>query len=224
MTTARANTSPQSRKNLNDDVPSRLIDTAIALYGERGCHAVSARQIIRDAGVLNEAAIRYYFGGKQGLLRACVQSIATELAPIADEHWQAFESKKALGNATVKDVVSAVFGAVLELYLQHASAVQLLARMMREEGVEGQKLQLEEMGTTIARFEESLAAVLPEASAKDCRLNALMSIYNIINGVVDQDLLNRVPATKAGEEPYQLKSGELLEKFVDYISAGIRGF
>lgn len=223
MTTARANTPPQSRKNLNDDVPSRLIDTAIALYGERGCHAVSARQIIRDAGVLNEAAIRYYFGGKQGLLRACVQSIATELAPISDEHWQAFESKKALGNATVKDVVSAVFGAVLELYLQHASAVQLLARMMREEGVEGQTLQLEEMGTTIARFEESLAAVLPEASAKDCRLNALMSIYNIINGVVDQDLLNRVPATKAGEEPYQLKPGELLEKFVDYISAGIRG-
>lgn len=223
MTTARANRSPKNSKELNDDVPSRLIDTAIALYGERGCHAVSARQIIRDAGVLNEAAIRYYFGGKQGLLRACVQSIATELAPITEEHWQVFEAKKTAGNATVNDVVTAAFGAMLELYLQHASAVQLLARMMREEGIEGQKLQLEEMGATIARFEEGLAAVLPEMSAKDCRLNALMSIYNMINGVVDQDLLSRVPATRAGEEPYQLEPGELMEKFVNYISAAIRG-
>lgn len=223
MTATQANTAPKLNKDLSDDVPSRLIDTAIGLYGERGCHAVSARQIIRDAGVLNEAAIRYYFGGKQGLLRACVQSIATELAPIIEEHWQAFDEKKAAGTATVKDVVSATFGAIVELYLQHASAVQLLARMMREEGVEGQKLQLEEMGATIGRFEEGLAAVLPDMSAKDCRLNALVSVYNMINGVVDQDLLSRVPATRAGEEPYQLEPGELMEKFVNYISAAIRG-
>jgi DNA-binding transcriptional regulator YbjK len=45
-----------------------LIKKAIELYGERGCQAVSGREIIRQAGILNEAAIRYYFGNKQGLL------------------------------------------------------------------------------------------------------------------------------------------------------------
>jgi AcrR family transcriptional regulator len=54
-----------------DEVRAKLIATATELYGARGTHAVSAREIQRAAGVLNEAAVRYYFGDKLGLLSAC---------------------------------------------------------------------------------------------------------------------------------------------------------
>lgn len=48
---------------------ARLLDAALRLFGDRGFAATSTRDIAEEAGV-NLAAIRYYFGDKQGLYRA----------------------------------------------------------------------------------------------------------------------------------------------------------
>ena len=65
----------------------RLLDAAIELFGERGYESASTRAIARRAGV-SLPALQYYFGGKEGLHRACAEYITedvrTRLDPAAE--------------------------------------------------------------------------------------------------------------------------------------------
>ncbi|HWX08634.1 MAG TPA: CerR family C-terminal domain-containing protein [Gaiellaceae bacterium] len=54
----------------------RLIDAAIRVFGESGYHAVGTRELAEAAGA-NQAAIPYYFGGKDGLHQAAARQVAT---------------------------------------------------------------------------------------------------------------------------------------------------
>jgi AcrR family transcriptional regulator len=210
-----------AENSVDEDVPTRLIETAIALYGERGCHAVSAREIIRDAGVLNEAAIRYYFGNKEGFLEACMQSIADEFEPLMQLRWAELVRRKAVKSVTVRDAVTAMLGGLIQLQFQHSSAMKLLARMIREEGAMGQDLLLKIMRHSMWRFEQELAEILPQASPKALRLNTFLALNSIINGLVDTGLLKRLPATEIGGDFYKLEPAELMQGFIAYVSAGI---
>lgn len=65
-----------------DETRQRIIEAALELFGERGFAGASTREIAAMAGV-NAPALQYYFENKEGLYRACVETIA--------EHgWQVF--------------------------------------------------------------------------------------------------------------------------------------
>jgi AcrR family transcriptional regulator len=53
----------------------RLIDAAVRVFGENGYHAVGTRELAEAAGA-NQAAIQYYFGGKDGLHKAAAVEVA----------------------------------------------------------------------------------------------------------------------------------------------------
>jgi AcrR family transcriptional regulator len=58
-----------------EETRARIISTALQVFGEEGFIKASTRQIATEAGV-NPPALQYYFGGKEGLHRACGQFIA----------------------------------------------------------------------------------------------------------------------------------------------------
>jgi TetR/AcrR family transcriptional regulator, regulator of cefoperazone and chloramphenicol sensitivity len=64
----------------------RIIETAIEMFGGLGYERTSTRAIARRAGV-SLPALQYYFGGKEGLHRACAEYIVADvharLAPAA---------------------------------------------------------------------------------------------------------------------------------------------
>jgi TetR/AcrR family transcriptional regulator, regulator of cefoperazone and chloramphenicol sensitivity len=66
-----------------EETRRKIIDAAIALFGQHGFEGASTRDIATQAGV-NAPALQYYFENKEGLYRACAETIA-------DESWQAFE-------------------------------------------------------------------------------------------------------------------------------------
>ena len=71
-TTAMPTPTPTGTKGLRSDgaeARNRLLDTALALFAERGFAKTSTRAIAQGAGV-NVAAISYYFGDKAGLYQA----------------------------------------------------------------------------------------------------------------------------------------------------------
>lgn len=66
-----------------DRTRRKIIEAGIDLFGRRGFAGASTRDIAVRAGV-NAPALRYYFDSKEGLYRACAESLA-------DEAWQSFE-------------------------------------------------------------------------------------------------------------------------------------
>ncbi len=60
------------------DARQRLIEAALAVFGEHGFKGASTRAIAGAAGA-NIAAIPYYFGGKEGLYLAVAGHIADEI-------------------------------------------------------------------------------------------------------------------------------------------------
>ena len=66
----------------------RLIEAAVRVFGENGFDSVGTREIADAAGA-NQAAIPYYFGGKDGLHRAAAQDVAAvgraALSPLLEQ-------------------------------------------------------------------------------------------------------------------------------------------
>lgn len=56
--------------NRSDSARAALLDAAERLFAESGIAVVSDRRIAESAGNTNHSAVRYYFGGREGLLRA----------------------------------------------------------------------------------------------------------------------------------------------------------
>lgn len=72
-TTGRGRGRPAQELKL-PDVRDALLVAARKLFAQRGFHEVSTREIARAADV-NPAMIHYYFGGKEGLYRAMLETV-----------------------------------------------------------------------------------------------------------------------------------------------------
>jgi len=226
VTSAHPLLKPNADSLSDSDVPSRLIAAATKLYGDHGCHAVSARQIIKHAGVLNDAAIRYYFGGKHDLLRACLHAIAAEFQPVFASGQAELAARKLAADKppiTARHVITALFKSFVSCYQQNSAALKLMARLMREEGEEGQRLQTEELGDILWWLENQLTEVLPGKSPKAIRLHSTLAITVIINGLVDQQLISTLPAAAAGRPDYPLDIDELGQGFIEFLTVGVAG-
>jgi AcrR family transcriptional regulator len=88
----------------------RLIEAAVRVFGENGYHAVGTRDLAEAAGA-NQAAIPYYFGGKDGLHKAAAEEVAAAgraaFAPLLERVKAA--PAESLGRDALADLVRAVF-------------------------------------------------------------------------------------------------------------------
>lgn len=94
----------------------RLLDAGIELFAELGYERASTRVIARRAGV-SLPALQYYFGGKEGLYRACAQYITEDvrsrLGPAAER------VRVALGShGLTRDELLELLRAVVEPFLE----------------------------------------------------------------------------------------------------------
>ena len=65
---------PFSSGDSDRGVKQRLIDAGLEIFGTYNLEGATTRQLAEQAGV-NQAAIPYYFGGKEGLYNAAIQHI-----------------------------------------------------------------------------------------------------------------------------------------------------
>jgi TetR/AcrR family transcriptional regulator, regulator of cefoperazone and chloramphenicol sensitivity len=64
-----------------EETRTRIIAAALKVFGDQGYDQASTRHIAANAGV-NPPALQYYFGGKEGLHRACGQHIVDRILMI----------------------------------------------------------------------------------------------------------------------------------------------
>jgi TetR/AcrR family transcriptional regulator, regulator of cefoperazone and chloramphenicol sensitivity len=73
----------ESRSLAGDGTRERLIEAGLGLFAAQGLAGVRTRLLAEKAGV-NQSAIPYYFGGKEGVYAAVIASIADELGAALD--------------------------------------------------------------------------------------------------------------------------------------------
>ncbi|WP_027782572.1 MULTISPECIES: CerR family C-terminal domain-containing protein [Burkholderia] len=118
-----------------DETRQRIIEAAIELFGERGFAGASTREIAAMAGV-NAPALQYYFENKEGVYRACVETIA-------ESGWQVFapavgHARAMLdGHASVDELIDAFVGLLRALSDRMFTAPKTMNQRMffaREQG------------------------------------------------------------------------------------------
>lgn len=203
-----------------DEVASRLIKTAITLFGEKGT-GVSLREVQRKAGVLNEAAVRYYFGNREAFMEACIQDVSERYDRVAARAWEGFNQKKAVQPVTIKDVSTVLVKSFYLFLMEDRSSVWFMARLIREEGDFGQDLLIRYFGSMIWRLEEEIKLIIPDKPPKLVRMHLFLAINSSLNGMVDQALLWRLPDLDGKESSFRLDFDEFANGFISYISAGM---
>jgi AcrR family transcriptional regulator len=66
----------------SEDARQRLIEAALTIFSQYSYEGATTRMIAEQAGV-NLAAIPYYFGGKEGLYRAMVETVVDRFQTVA---------------------------------------------------------------------------------------------------------------------------------------------
>jgi len=112
-----------------------LIDAGLELFGERGFQATSTRLLAERAGA-NVSAIPYHFHSKEGLYRAVVEHIATEVArhlgPVHDEI-SAELAKEKLTRSEAKRAITKLMAAFVRLFVESAEPRHWALIVMREQ-------------------------------------------------------------------------------------------
>ncbi len=69
----------EGEQHVLHDTAARLVEAAKRIIAERGLAGLTTDGVLKESGVRNRAAIHYYFGGKNGLLRAIAQQVMIEV-------------------------------------------------------------------------------------------------------------------------------------------------
>lgn len=123
---------------------NELKRAARRLFAERGIAAVGMREIVEAAGQRNAAAVHYYFGSKDDLLRELV----VEGADLIDEaRMRMLDEAEARGDLALRDVVRALVIPNAELqgetgegdtYFRFMTSMQTERRQMFDEWAGGE--------------------------------------------------------------------------------------
>jgi AcrR family transcriptional regulator len=152
---------PISLPDQDRDAKQRLIDAGLEIFGTYNLEGATTRQLAEHAGV-NQAAIPYYFGGKEGLYLAVVQHCFSSNFAIVGPVVSAFEKSlaaKKLGKDEALAILKKLLGTMMELVLTRKASSTWARIIMREQMQPTQAFsQIYEKG--IRRVHETVSALL----------------------------------------------------------------
>ncbi|MAV91302.1 MAG: hypothetical protein CL676_07755 [Bdellovibrionaceae bacterium] len=77
-------TTSQNKRSQKESAPDLLLKAAKPLFATKGLSGTGIREISKAAH-LNSSLISYYFHGKEGLYRACMEDIAKDFLKMAEQ-------------------------------------------------------------------------------------------------------------------------------------------
>ncbi len=117
------------------DARQRLIEAGLEIFGIFNLEGATTRQLAQRAGV-NQAAIPYYFGGKEGLYLAVIEHLLTHKAsrvrPLVLEIREILEQKPPSPGEALAGIKT-IFGAFLQILLEDKATTTWARIIMREQ-------------------------------------------------------------------------------------------
>jgi TetR/AcrR family transcriptional regulator, regulator of cefoperazone and chloramphenicol sensitivity len=172
-----------------DETRAQILANAIRMFGEQGYDRTSTRDIAIEANV-HPPALQYYFGGKDGLHRACVRLVADRasgaLAPTLEAAARAIQAAQ-VGGAIA--ALGALVDALIDLVAGSGSASlsRFFHRARRDGTGPGVDLFRETLICPVASAVEGLLMVITGSttSTDESRVRAfllLSQVYAVENG------------------------------------------
>jgi AcrR family transcriptional regulator len=212
----------QDRRDLSENgTDSRVLESAVALFAERGFSEVTVREIADDAGA-NPAAINYYFGGKERLIRQVIRSVfgplnAQRLTALA----AATNSDRPL---TAEAVVRALVEPTVHACMQGAGPERHYARILLHTFALRQPFVDEAMSEQIdsmpAAFVDALSRTLPGATRGRIFWHYDFMIGSLLHILMDGSRGYRLRRVSDGAAN-TASATDIIEELVAFITAGL---
>jgi AcrR family transcriptional regulator len=168
-----------------EETRRRILDVALRAFGEAAFSAVTTRQISEAAG-LSLPTLQYYFGGKEGLYRACAEAIIERYR--GHTAGAAAEATKALKEncsaETARGHLKAVIGALARFLVGSEETerwAQFVARELRDPGPAFETLY-ERLWRPGVELTARMIACVQESAESDpaARIQALLLISSLL--------------------------------------------
>ena len=155
----------------------KLLKAAERLFGDHGFHAVSMRDITKEAGV-DLALANYHFGTKKGLFHQALKRRADDISRRREEALVAIEEKIAPGEAGVKAVIAAFIDPLFHRLLSPNPGWRHYARLIAQVAVDDHHADTvrEILDPTAKRFLAALQRVLPSANPASLEWGFMFSL------------------------------------------------
>jgi len=215
------------RKELGDaraqgGTPQRILHCAIDLFASRGFDQVTVRDIAEKAQV-NHAAISYYFGTKEQLIK---EAIATVIAPLNEERITALNAvldKAKKRKPKLEDVVRAMIEPTVAACLngkgvqRHYARMLILAFALRQPFVE--QVMSEQTDPVASQFVAALMAAVPGASRADMFWGFDFMIGSMLHILLDTARNSRLRRVSDGLCDTS-SAHDVTEQLVGFLMAG----
>src|SRR5258707_7074127 len=117
------------------DAKQRLIKAGLEIFGTFNLEGATTRQLAERAGV-NQAAIPYYFGGKEGLYLAVIQYMlehkGARVLPVAEEIRREMTSRE-LAPQEALALVRMLFSTIVSVLLEDQATTTWARIIVREQ-------------------------------------------------------------------------------------------
>ena len=175
---------------------SRILSGALDLFADRGMTGVTTRDVAAAAGV-SLAMVHHYFGSKEGLYRACLESTQDELGGLGGELKTALVESGAAPVAILERAIRIGF----QFARAHRSAVRLMQRDLVDAGEIDPRIREERLLPFLGQMSDALALVTGRP-VSSLRLAIQSTIFLVVRYAIshDSDLarLADVPPVPAG--------------------------
>lgn len=178
-----AETSVTARYRKGDEARGRILESALKAFGADGFKGATTRKIAEEAGV-SLPALKYYFGGKEGLYLACAQEIVDRygqrlLSPIAGA-WTALPPDPSPEAA--RAALKTVLGALAELLVGTREAevwTGFVLREMAEPGPAFDILYGQVWAPGVDLIARLIGWILPDRPTEAVRIEAFLLVSSL---------------------------------------------
>lgn len=208
---------------LSGATPQRILQSSIQLFADHGFDQVTVRDIAERAKV-NHAAISYYFGTKEQLIR---HAIATVIAPLNAQRISALNAVRVSGarKANLESVVRAMVEPTVAACMEgtgvqrHYARMLILAFALRQPFAE--EVVSQQTDEVASQFVDALSAALPGSERADMYWGFDFMIGSMLHVLLDTSRNHRLRRISGGLCNTS-SSIDVTEHLVSFITAGLR--
>lgn len=210
------------RANIDHDTREQLIRAGIKLFSIQGFDAPSIRDLTSAAGV-NQAAINYHFGSKEGLITAIFEELASPLIHARLDALDALESQAAGGPVPLEALVQAFIEPFVRRAKQGNNGDRELSRLLliaSSVGSPALRNHIETMHDQLAhRFVAALSRTLPHLSRTEILWRYKFGLGALLYTLADHMQNYRLKRLSEGacntDDP-----DEIIAHLVPYVTVG----